>query len=142
MGRKVHKLHPNLAREQGKIQGRINAGSGHMAEISTFESRSRGGKIVGRNHVASGHWASLRTREHQRAASKIANEKNHALKDVRGKSVLAVKMGRAGGKIGGKIGGKRSGFIRRIKGLVRAVVTADLAFGEYFIARSNRDAAA
>ena len=53
------------ARKNGKIQGRKNVTSGHLAKIA---------HLGGKKHVESGHLARLRTPEHQRNAGKLGGK--------------------------------------------------------------------
>jgi hypothetical protein len=39
----------------GRVWGKKNAESGHLARIATAEVRAKGGRTSGQNHVASGH---------------------------------------------------------------------------------------
>jgi hypothetical protein len=90
------KAHPNIIKSQGEIQGKINRESGHMQSIQKIGC-SLGGKAAGSKNgkaaVASGQLAKAAV-----LGGRAVSVARHAQKDeVTGKSIFAVKSGKASG---------------------------------------------
>jgi hypothetical protein len=77
-GYKVDKLKYNQYdySKNGKIAGRKNVESGHLASIRTKEGSSRGGKTQGKISYESGHLDAIRTKESCSKGGKTAGRKN------------------------------------------------------------------
>lgn len=86
--------------ESGNIRWATRSEQFKNSKASSREHQVKAGKAAGFQNVISGHLASLRTPEHQSAAGRIGGKiaagagfhKTHSIKDINGKSFLAIKV--------------------------------------------------